>query len=149
MSSDFAVSAQIPKGLTALDFDTKAVRQGLRRMAAQVRKDARAELSVKRRSKAGEAPGRLTGALRKSLQVVNSRPQAERRKNYIWARVQYGSKLKDKNGAFYAAPLMHGRRDGTLQARMNVLPAMQEQHRAQFSAELEDLLIDNIKGWGE
>lgn len=149
MSSDFVVSAKIPAGLTTLDFDAKAVRSGLRRMAQQVRKDARQALSKRQVSAPGEAPGYRTGNLRKSIQIVTSRASREKRTNNIWARLQYGSKLKDKNGAFYAGPLMHGRHDGTLQARMNVLPAMQELRKSEFTAELDELLIDNIKGWGQ
>ena len=149
MGFDVTVRAQIPEGLTHLDFDVAQVRKGLRAMAAGLRPEARRELSKKQISKPGEAPGRRTGNLARSIQVSASRARQERENRTAWARLEFGSKVTAKNGAYYPAPLIHGRRYGTLQPRLNVLPTVQARHRQEFESRLEDLLTDAIKGWGE
>ena len=149
MPFDFGARVQIPQGLTSLDVDLAGVRRGLRKMASEVRSEARRELNRDEVSKPGEPPGRRTGTLRSSIQIITSRARTEKRTLNVWARLQYSSRLTAKNGAFYAAPLMYGRKDGRLQARLNVLPAVQEARSELYEERMEQLLIDSIKGWGD
>lgn len=60
-------------GLKRSDYDRKEIRKALRKVGSEVRKTARRMVSRKAVSAPGEAPGRQSGVLRKSIKAKVSR----------------------------------------------------------------------------
>lgn len=67
------VEINLPRWLSNVDFDHKKVRKVILTEARQVRKMARRLVARRAVSKAGEFPGRVTGALSRSIKVFAGR----------------------------------------------------------------------------
>jgi hypothetical protein len=94
-------------GHDRIDFDKRQIRRALRVAGRAVQKEARRQVSRKAISAAGEAPGRQTGTLSRSIKVkvggggfwVKVAPQkTEGMKDFYPAFLWYGVKSKPESG---------------------------------------------------
>lgn len=138
--ADFCkVSVKLPGKFSQMEFDRKTVMKGLKQASRLTQQLSKRLISDKRRSKAGEYPGRNTGRMRRNVKVVNAK-----RKDRLWSRVQV-STLKDS--FFYPAVLNYGRRDHTLEPRKNFIADAQQQLKSTTDAIIEDACWSALKVW--
>ena len=144
MANDVAVPVSVvvdlPKGLKTVDFDRKIVMAALRQAAKNIQKESRNLLKLKRVSKEGEVPGRLTGRLFKSVKV-----HASKRKDRYWAKTQIDS-FEDGED-WYPAPLFYGRKDGSLKPRLDPVSTTGERQADKNAELVQKALESSLKGW--
>ncbi len=138
---DIDITAVIPKGLDRLDFDRKAVMRVLRAEARKAQKVAKSLVGSKRRSAPGQAPGMLTGTMRRNIKVkANGKA--------MWARVQVSTFRKDQKGAvWYPAVLNKGSAKRGIAPRMNPIERAADTIAPGALGEIEKALWGAIKGW--
>lgn len=132
----FAV--QIPKELQADDFDFKVVKEALRTVGKKIQRSAKKKLSDR---KGSLYPRLQTGRLRKAVKV-----HVSKKKDKFWVRVQVDS-FKDYP-FWYPAPLMYGRKDGTLKPRHDAVVESGDELQDESLSEVSDALSKALKGWG-
>lgn len=98
MNHSLSVKAEV-FGLTRIDFDKKIIKRTLRSEAGAVRKVARRLLSRRAVSVAGQAPGRASGVLMRSIKVKLG-------SGGFWAKV--APRKTNEMKVFYPAFLYYG-----------------------------------------
>lgn len=132
MSDLLSVKAQVA-GLERIDFDKKIIKAAIRSQAAAVRKVAKQLVARRAVSLPGEAPGRSTGVLMRSIKVKVS-------SGGFWAKVAPYKTSEMK--VFYPAFLFHGtahlaKRDNYM---ANALGTRREAAQAAISSALKAAL---------
>lgn len=139
-------------GHSRIDFDKAKIRRALRRLGADVRKEARRLVSRRAISGAGDYPGRGTGTLMRSIKAKVSRPGFMVRvapyktdamgKDFYPAFLDYGvtglparkdRRSQPKSGTWRIAP------------RKNYMIDALEAKRETVRATLRDALMDSLK----
>lgn len=132
---DFKVFSSV-KGLERIDFDKKPIKKTIRQQAGEVRKVARRMLARKAVSAAGEAPGKVTGALQKSVTVKVS-------SGGFWAKVEPFK--KDLMDFYYPAVLFYGSTKINIAKRSNYMVDALEQRRVIAQAAIYAALRTSLK----
>jgi hypothetical protein len=122
-------------GHSRIDFDKKQIRKVLRQQGAAVRKEARRLVSRRAISMPGQAPGRATGVLMRSIKVKVA-------SGGFWAKVapQKTSEMKE----FYPAYLYYGTKRG-LAKRENYMTTALDTRREAARAAIGDALRNALK----
>lgn len=114
-----------------IDYDRKAMRAALVRGAGAVRKEARKILGRRAVSKPGEAPGRQSGALWRSIGIVSRGSKGG------WVKV--GPK-STSGKLFYPAFLFYGSKSTGLAPRANYMELALEKKASAVREEARDAL---------
>lgn len=123
-------------GHSRIDFDKRKIRKAMRRLGADVRKEARRLVARRAISSAGEYPGRQTGSLMRSIRAKVSKPG-------FLVRIQ-PDKTPEMGADFYPAFLNYGVK-GRISKRKNymtdALNNRSEYARGVLRSALQDALI--------
>ena len=147
------ISVSVDEGFKRIDYDPKVMRKAIKRVAKDVREEARKLISRKAVSLPGTFPGKDTGEMQRSIQIKMSksgysavvRPtQTKEMKEYYPAFVVYGHRAPNKETASRRS---HRKRFGFKVAlpRENFVKAAAERHRKQFETEMSQALAEAIK----
>lgn len=139
-------------GHSRIDFDKVKIRRAMRKIGAEVRKEARRLVARRAISVPGQYPGRGTGALMRSIKARVSKPgflvriapdkTSDMGKDFypafLWFGVTGNARRKDhraqpKNGAWRIAP------------RENYMIDALESRRESVRSTLRDALMDSLK----
>ncbi|CAG0966855.1 hypothetical protein MTYP_01040 [Methylophilaceae bacterium] len=124
-------------GFSRIDFDKKKIRAAMVVIGRSVTQEAKSLVSPRGRSRPGEMPGRQTGALRRSIKYVISRP------GFLVRVAPYKTDKMGKD--FYPAFLHYGSTKNNLQPRENymtdALEKRAEATRNVLRRALEDALV--------
>lgn len=148
------ISVSVDEGFKRIDYDPKVMRKAIKRVAKDVREEARKLISRKAVSLPGTFPGKDTGEMQRSIQIEMSksgysavvRPtQTKEMKEYYPAFVVYGHRAPNKETA--TSRRSHRKRFGFKVAlpRENFVKAAAERHRKQFETEMSQALAEAIK----
>lgn len=131
----FEINATI-EGFSRIDFDKRKIRKALSLEGRAVQKLARRAVSRKAISMPGQDPGKLTGALSRSIKVKVSKP------GFLVRIAPYKT---DDMRMFYPAILFHGSKKNNIAPRNNymteALDARKNTARAAIRHALENALI--------
>ena len=136
MNPEFHVHVKMA-GFKQIDFDKRSVRKKIKRVAGIVRLQARALLSKRAVSEAGEIPGRRSGLLVRSIRVK------------LMSRGIMGAVVGPQRIAgmkeFYPIILIAGSETRNIQPRLNPMPEALEQRRSEVSRAVADALWESLK----
>lgn len=151
MSAGF-LEIRTPDGFKFFDFDKKVIKKGLRRVGADVRKEARKLISKKAVSAPGDFPGKQSGDMARSIKVSVSRSG-----HSVWVRPTKTDKMRD----FYPAFVVYGHRgpktdsqsqrskkrkgQKAAQPRKNFIEAAANAVAPQFETAMQDAFAEGIK----
>lgn len=118
MGKEDPVSVHVSiQGHSKIDFDVPIVKRALLRQARDVQKQARRLVARKALSQAGQNPGKVTGSLQKSIDLVKPKhPKG------LWFRVEPTTQGIKKTGKiYYPAILYYGSRKRNIAKRANYM----------------------------
>ena len=148
------ISVSVDEGFKRIDYDPKVMRKAIKRVAKDVREEARKLISRKAVSLPGTFPGQDTGEMQRSIQIKMSksgysavvRPtQTDKMKEYYPAFMVYGHRAPNTETA--TSRRGHRKRFGFKVAlpRANFVKAAAERHRKQFETEMSQALAEAIR----
>lgn len=140
------IQVKNPTPFKVKELNPQTVRKGLRKIANLVKKDAQSRLNGQGPSNANDYPHKLSGDLRRAVQVVMGK------RNKMWTKVQIGTIYSREKGTqkrvkkdWYAGPLNYGRHSGDLRPRKNPIVDAQNSKSKAAVDTLEQVLIDAIE----
>lgn len=122
-------------GHSRIDFDRKRMRKAMRKVGADVRKQARRLVARRAISEAGQNPGRDTGVLWRSIKATVS-------KSGFMVKIR-PEKTTEMGADFYPAYLHYGVR-GRIDPRANYMETALEQRRAAAQSAIRSALFDSL-----
>jgi hypothetical protein len=126
-------------GHSAIDFDKRKVKKALQVAARKVQKAARKMVSRRAISQAGQAPGRDTGALQKSISLRWG-------SGGFWVRVEPTTAgIKATGKVYYPAILYFGAPSHGLAARANYMADALDGERAGARAAIRQAMQEALK----
>lgn len=147
------VGVHVESGFTRFDFDGKKLRPAIRKVANEVRKEARALISRRAVSQPGGFPGKDSGEMQSSVKVKVGRSgywatikptRTEKMDVYYPAFVVYGHRAPHTETE--ASRKVHRKKIGVKVAlpRKNFITSAAEKNADRFAAEMEKALADAI-----
>ncbi len=148
------VSVSVERGFSRLDFDSKKLKPSIRKVAQDVRKEARKLISRRAVSQPGAFPGKDSGEMQRSITLRVSRDgfsasiaptKTSKMKEYYPAFVVYGHRAPYTEDA--RSRRTHRKRVGQKVAlpRQNFIKEAALRHSKQFAEEMERALAEAIK----
>lgn len=122
------------EGHSRIDFDKRAIKKALRKAGGDIRKAARRLVARRAASSPGDFPGRVTGALLRSIKLKVS-------SGGFWAKVEPQKTPEMKS--FYPAFLFYGTKRGVAK-RSNYMIAALDTQRENVRSQIRDALKHSL-----
>lgn len=122
------------EGHSRIDFDKRAIKKALRKAGGDIRKAARRLVARRAVSSPGDSPGRVTGALLRSIKLKVS-------SGGFWAKVEPQKTPEMKS--FYPAFLFYGTKRGVAK-RSNYMIAALDTQRENVRSQIRDALKHSL-----
>lgn len=122
------------EGHSRIDFDKRAIKKALRKAGGDIRKAARRLVARRAVSSPGDFPGRVTGALLRSIKLKVS-------SGGFWAKVE-PQKIPEMK-SFYPAFLFYGTKRGVAK-RSNYMIAALDVQRENVRSQIRDALKHSL-----